>query len=352
MALLNLLPVKPPLKHLPQKRRVRKGNSNFTFHMTASLDCVELDRPSLLGKLASGSIFFLLFLFSTATSLFSQSPVFTASVSSSKVEQHTVFEVMFELQNATSNDFLPPSFEDFKVVGGPSVGSSTMIVNGAVSQSQSWSYAVLATKQGTFTIGPASVVAGRKKLFSKPVTIAVGAPNKSNQQGSSTSSKDPVILKAELDASTYYPGQQIVLTYRLLFNENVQTVSTLVEDDYADFFVQNFGDFSREATFENVNGIQYTSRILKSMALFAHQSGTYTITPMRMSVGINAPFPGNQGFFNMRRIQDIDVGSEPVTVTILPLPDGAPVSYTGAVGQYQLSTVGGQTNITTDEALT
>ena len=318
--------------------------------MTTPLEWVVRDHPSFIGKLASYSFFLFLILFSTSSTLLSQSPVFTARISSTKVAQHTVFQVQFELQNATSNDFLPPSFQDFKVVGGPSVGSSTMIVNGAVSQSQSWSYSVLATKQGTFTIGPATVVAGRKKLFSKPVSIVVVAPEKANQQGSTSSSKDPVILKAELDASAYYPGQQIVLTYRLLFRENVQTVSKLAEDDYADFFVQNFGDFSREATFETVNGVQYTSRILKSLALFAHQSGTYTIDPMRMSVGINAPFPGNQGFFNMRRIQDVDVASEPLQVTILPLPDGAPASYTGAVGQYQMETHPGTTNITTDDA--
>jgi hypothetical protein len=285
-------------------------------------------------------------------SLVAQDPVFTARTSGNKVTQHSVFEVQFELQNANSNDFTPPSFQDFRVVGGPSVGSSTMVVNGKVSQSQSWSYSLLATKQGTFTIGSANVMAGRKKLSSRPVTIIVVAPDQVHKQGTVSSSKDPVMLKAELDAHSYYPGQQIVLTYRLLFNENVQTVSTLMEDDYADFFVQNFGDFSREATFETVNGVQYTSRILKSLALFAHQSGTYTITPMQMSVGINAPFPGNQGFFNMRRIQDVQVTSQPVTITILPLPDGAPSFYSGGVGQYQMKTAAGQTSITTDDAFT
>ncbi len=285
-------------------------------------------------------------------SLVAQEPLFTARASGNKVTQHSVFEVQFELQNANSNDFTPPSFQDFRVVGGPSVGSSTMIVNGKVSQSQSWSYSLLATKQGTFTIGAANVLAGRKKLSSRPITINVIAPDQVHKQGAASTTKDPVILKAELDARSYYPGQQIVLTYRLLFTENVQTVSTLMEDDYADFFVQNFGDFSREATFETVNGIQYTSRILKSLALFAHQSGTYTISPMQMSVGINAPFPGNQGFFNMRRIQDVQVISQPLTVTILPLPDGAPQSYSGGVGQYQMTAKANQTSISTDDAFT
>ena len=279
-----------------------------------------------------------------------QDPVFKASVSDKRLAQNSVFQIQFELQNASGADYQPPSFQNFKVVGGPSVGSSTMIVNGVVSRSQSWSYTLLAPKAGTFTIGPATVVTGRKKLSTNTITIEVVATKDVPNYGSPKDAREPVILRAEVDAKQYYPGQQIILTYRLLFRENVQTVSTLDEDDYADFFIQNFSDFSREATLENINGQQYTSRIIKSMALFAHQSGAYTIDPMIMSVGINAPFPGNQGFFSMRRIQDVQVASEPLTINILPLPPGAPASFSGAVGQYQMKVVPGKTNITTDEA--
>jgi hypothetical protein len=343
---------------------VRKGNSKASWYTAIQNDWqyyvrmlfnirIELTNESIIIRNSKATLNFCLALFFWAPGFLSaQDPMFTARTSGNKVTQHSVFEVQFELQNANSNDFTPPSFKDFRVVGGPSVGSSTMIVNGKVSQSQSWSYSLLATKQGTFTIGAANVLAGRKKLSSRPITIIVGAPDQVHKQGAVSSSKEPVILKAEVDAQSYYPGQQIVLTYRLLFNENVQTVSTLMEDDYVDFFVQNFGDFSREATFESVNGVQYTSRILKSLALFAHQSGTYSIGPMQMSVGINAPFPGNQGFFNMRRIQDVQVTSQPLTITILHLPDGAPSSYSGGVGHYQMKTMAGQTSITTDDAFT
>ena len=283
--------------------------------------------------------------------MWAQDPVFTARVSVNRLAQHSVFEISFELQNANGSDFIPPSFKDFSVVGGPSVGSSTMIVNGSVSRSQSWSYSLLATKQGSFVIGPASVVAGRKSLKTKPVAIEVtAAKDVAASQGSNSTGKQPILLKAETDATTYYPGQQIILTYRLLFNENIQTVSTLDEDEYTDFFIQPFSNFSREGTIENINGVLYTSRIVKSLALFAHQSGTYTIRPMVMTAGINAPFAGNQGFFAMRRLQDVQVASEPLKINILPLPPNAPDSYSGAVGKYDMQFIPGKTTLTTDEA--
>ncbi len=296
------------------------------------------------------SLFLFLLLSCITGHLHAQEPTFVASVSGSKLSQHSVFQIQFELQNANGTDFVPPSFKDFSIVGGPSIGSSTMIVNGAVTRSQSWSYSLLAKNQGKFIIGPATIVAGRKKITTRPITIEVAAVKDVISKGSSSTAREPIVLHAKVNGKEFYPGQQIILTYKLLFRENVQTVSTLSEDDYADFFVQNFSDFSRDATSEYINGLQFTSRIVKSMALFAHQSGTYTIDPMIMNAGINAPFPGNQGFFTMRRIQDVQVASEPLTITVLPLPPDAPSTFSGAVGQYQVNLKADRTAISTDDA--
>gem|GEM_PF-1212713 len=296
-------------------------------------------------------LWFLLLCGASQTSV-AQTPEFVTILSASKVAQHSVFEIQFELKDANGSSFQPPSFKDFKVVGGPSLGSSTMIINGEVTQRQSWTYSLLATNVGKFTISPASIVAGRKKLSTRPVTVEVIAQKEQAAQGSTPNTKDKVMLIAETDSPSYYPGQQIILTYRLLFTENIQSVNTLSEDDYADFFVQYFSDFSREATTKTVNGIPYTSRIIKTMALFAHQSGTYTLDPMVMTAGINAPFPGNQGFFNMRRIMDVQVASAPLAIKILSLPPDAPETFSGAVGQYKMKMKPGKTSLTTDEAFT
>jgi hypothetical protein len=279
-----------------------------------------------------------------------QDPVFIARVSSKKVAQHSVVEVLFELQNAKGTDFRPPSFEGFTIVAGPSLGSSTMIINGVVNSSQSWSYSLLATKQGRMILDPATVVAGRRKLTTQSITIEVVKPSELNKGGDATASREPIHLRAETSADRFYPGQQIMLTYKILFRENIQTVNTLSEDDYAEFFVQPFSDFSHEATTEFIGGVPFTSRIVKSIALYAHQSGTYTIDPMVMNVGVNAPFPGNQGLFTMRRIMDVQVASEPLTITILPLPAPLPSQFSGAVGKYTLDIVPLTPSITTDEA--
>ena len=281
-----------------------------------------------------------------------QAPEFIAQVSSDKVVENTVFNVQFELKNAAGGDYQPPSFENFKVVGGPSTSSSTMIINGQVSRSQSWTYSLLAVNVGKFIIGPATVVAGRKALTTRPLAVEVIKAKAPSESGITTTGKEKVLLIAETDTTAYYPGQQILLRYKILFNVNIQSATTISEDDYSDFFVQNFGAFSHQATMENVNGVPYTSRIIKVVALFAHQSGTDTIQPMIMDLGVEAPFPERHGFFSMRNVESVQVSSTPKIIQIIPLPPGAPASFSGAVGQYSITTSSGSKDITTDDAFT
>lgn len=282
-----------------------------------------------------------------------QDPTFIAIVSSTRIVQHSVFEIQFELQNATSNDFQPPDFDNFKVISGPALSSSTVIVNGKVTRGVSWMYSLLATTPGTHTIDPATVVAGRRKLASRPVNVTVIESNDA-ASGTAQPGQGPIQLVAHVAPGDYYPGQQIVLEYKLLFTENIQSVNTVSEDDYADFFIQPFNSFSREATYETVNGITYVSRIIKAIALYPHQSGSYTIDPMILTASVSAPYPANQGFFAMRRLHNIQVASPPLTINILPLPvDPDPSGFSGAVGQYELSTMqAGNPRISTDDDFT
>ena len=282
--------------------------------------------------------------------LSAQSPALTVNLSTNKPAQHSVFEIQFELKDGSGSEFRAPSFEGFRVVGGPAVSSSTMIINGKMSRSQSWSYSLLAPSQGKFTIEPASVVVNRKKISSKPVTIDVKEPISTSSQGYSSQAGASIILRAEVDEGSYYPGQQIILRYRLLFTEPVQTIHTLSEDDYSDFFVQNFSDFDQSYTYENINGVQYTARVIKSLALYAHQSGEFTIDPFVATVGVQAPTSGNQSFFSMRRLVDVQVASQTVKLKIQPLPSNAPGEFSGAVGQYQIKTIPGPSQITTNDA--
>ena len=282
--------------------------------------------------------------------LHAQQPSFIASVSGKRVVQNGVFDIEFELKDAQGSNFVPPSFSDFRVVGGPSRGSRTTIINGQMNSSESWSYSLLATKKGKFTIGPASVNAGSKKLTTQPIVIEVVEGRDLAEIEKDAGSNGQILLVAEIEKKDYYPGQQIILNYRILTSQNIQTIDVISEDDYAEFFVQSFEQFDKQPSMVKINGVDYTSRILKSIALFPHQSGTYEIDPLVMLVGINAPFSGIQGFFTMRRMEEVHVATDPVRIQVLPLPGGAPESFKGAVGKYSLTSTASKSELTTDES--
>ena len=280
-----------------------------------------------------------------------QDPVFSAVPSSTQVTQNTVFEIRFELENANGSNFEPPDFGEFRVVGGPAQGSSTVIINGKVSRSQSWTYSILAPRHGNFTIGPASVVAGRKKISTRPITIIVRKAEDLAASGSSDPGGRGIKLEAVVEPGNYYPGQQITLDYKLVYSENVQTANTISEDDYSGFFVQTVNTFNREPSYQNIKGTSFATRTLRSLALFAHQSGSYTIDPLIMDIGINAPYPINEGFFTMRRLHNVQVASDPLTIRVLPLPEDTPgQTFSGAVGHYAMRVVSSNpTDISTDD---
>src|SRR4051812_38441362 len=97
---------------------------------------------------------------------------FTASVSSSTVQVGEQFQLTFTL-NASGRNFHVPAMPDFNILMGPNQGSQVQIINGAVSQTQSFTYVIQAVKEGTFKIPAADIYVGNNKIVSNTITITV-----------------------------------------------------------------------------------------------------------------------------------------------------------------------------------
>src|ERR1700733_14853687 len=92
---------------------------------------------------------------------FAQQPKFTASVDKNTVATGGVIEVSFTV-NANGEQFSPPDFRGFEVVGNSSQSSES--IGGNTSVSIAYSFELMAVKEGDFTIGPASIVVNGRKL--------------------------------------------------------------------------------------------------------------------------------------------------------------------------------------------
>lgn len=273
---------------------------------------------------------------------------FEATTDARRVLENSYFEVTFTLSNAQGGQFSPPSFEDFLVVSGPSRAVSTSMINGQVSRTQAYSYTLKPRRTGTFTIGSASIKVNRATLQTKPLTIEVVKGRKGDP-----GSAEQVFIRAEPSTETAYVGQQILLDYKLYTTLDVESFNILEESGYQGFFAQDVRRFNGRVMREVINGVQYTTKVLKRIALFPQQTGQLTIEPMNVQLGVVKEGANrSRSFFFTPEVRPYPAATETVNIEVLPLPAGAPESFTGAVGDYQIRPDLSSKTATTDDALT
>ena len=300
------------------------------------------------------------------------------------------FQVVFEA-NGESRNFQPPTFEGFNVVGGPFTSSSSSIqmVNGSVTRStrNSYTYALQASREGTFHIGAASVTIDGNKVTSEPYEIKVlpddgsyaasggGGGASSNQGQPQQNTNDPQVSGKDLflrcipSKKSVCVGDQIVLVYKLYTKVPVSSVSVSKMPSYAGFWTKDLSDNSGKLkqSSEYVNGIEYTTAEIQRVVIVPQRSGKLTIDPMSMECVAQIrtqrnsrrsmdPFEAffNDPFFNnsITNVQK-ELSSQSLSIDVKALPEnGKPASFAGAVGNYKFNSTIDKTELSTNEAVT
>ena len=299
------------------------------------------------------------------------------------------FQVVFEA-NAESRGFQAPSFEGFNVVGGPFTSSSSSIqmVNGSVTRStrNSYTYALQATREGTFRIGSASVMIDGNQVSSEPFEVKVlpddgsyaasgGGGGASNQGQPQQNTNDPQVSGKDLflrcvpSKKSACVGDQIVLVYKLYTRVPVSSVSVSKMPSYAGFWTKDLSDNNGKLkqSSEYINGIEYTTAEIQRVVIVPQRSGKLTIDPMSMECIAQIrtersnrrsmdPFEAffNDPFFNnnIANVQK-ELTSQSLTIDVKALPENSkPASFAGAVGNYKFISSIDKTELSTNEAVT
>ncbi len=281
--------------------------------------------------------------------MFSQNNIsFEATANAKKVAVGSVFEVTFTLKNARGTNFRPPKFGGFQVISGPSQSMSTQIYNGRMTQEISYSFSLMPNKVGNWTIGAASIQAGSKTYKSKPLQIKAV---KGAAISPLTGTDKECFIRAEPSTTDAYIGQQVLVDYKLYTIVNIENYSTLNDPEYPGFFAQNITRFNNAVGQEDIDGVQYTTKILKRVALFPQQAGILPIEPLRMQLGIEIPGQRSTGFFFRKKTRPVQTTTNPVEISVRSLPPNAPNSFNGAVGEYDFQASIKPTSLTTDDAV-
>jgi len=285
----------------------------------------------------------------TSFGIRAQDPVrFEASTNARQVVEGSYFELSFTLYNAQPSRFEPPPMRDFEKVSGPNRSTRTTYINGNLKQEVSFSYTLQPRKKGKLTIGSATVEADGKRLSTKPISVEVV-----EAKAGSLSEEQKAYIRAELSTTEAYIGQQITLNYKLYTTVDVESFNILQEADYQGFYATDVRRYNSRVMREVVNGVQYTTKILKQVALYPQQTGQLTISPINVQIGvIKEGSNRSRSFFFQPEVRRIPATTEPVTVNVKPLPEDAPPAFSGAVGNYSINVNLAPTDVSTDDAIT
>jgi len=273
------------------------------------------------------------------------------------------FRVEFELNAKPDSDsFVPPSFENFDVVAGPSVsqGSSVQIINGEMTKSISYAitYVLLPQKAGTFAIAPATIEVKRKSYSTQRTMIEVRSGEQggnTTQQGGSQSGqsdsaesranrtieKDDLLLRLELSKRQVYKGEPIRAILKLYTRVPIAGSESSKMPAFNGFWSQQV-EIEQGPFRETLNGKVYDAYNIAEYLLYPQQGGTLTIEPAELTVAAQVVVKSNRGFdpffgghevYNVRRA----LKTPEVKVQVKEFPAGAPTSFTGAVGRYTMS---------------
>ena len=282
-------------------------------------------------------------------SILAQDATLTATVSKNKLGVNQRLRVEFAVNVKGADNFKPPSFKNFRVVGGPSQSISQSYINGKFSYTQSYTYIIQPKVKGELTIPSASIEFKNKIVKSEPIKVRVLDPVElpKNPNDPNYIAQQNIHLVAEISKSRPYVGEGVYVEYRLYFSENVGISDYGITEapQYNGFWHQNIKINGLPVKIGKYNGERYRYAVLQKALLIPTKSGRLTLDPMKMDIIVAVPtgradFFGNAITRNVRR--DFSSAKKVVRVKDLPL-ENKPADFTGAVGDFNFA-------VTTDKS--
>ncbi len=264
----------------------------------------------------------------------------------------------FEM-NEDGDNFVPPSFKGFNVVGGPNQSISNSWINGKRSYSKTYSYFLAPKSQGTFSINQATIEIDDQIYKTTPLKIIITEAVSKPKDGNSADyvASENVHLIAEVSKSNPFLNEAITIVYKLYVSNDVSITRSWQELDtpkFQDFWSQYIEEKGEQQIYETTyEGKPYRYVILKKAVLYPQKTGELTIEPLTLDVPIDVQ--GNtRDIFGRRRMTRINrtISAGKRIINVKPLPtEGRPDDFSGAVGNFNFSVSVNKTMLDANEAL-
>ena len=284
------------------------------------------------------------------------------------------FRLSYTITSQKVRDFRAPSIQGFEVLMGPSrsTQSSTQIINGNVTSTSSitFTYILMAGKEGTYKIPGATIVADGDNYTSNSVEIKVLPPDQTsgaNNGNSARSSRDQansgkisnqeLFMMATASKTNVYEQEAILLTYKVYTQVNLTGLRGDVPD-LKGFHTQEV-ELPQQKTFtlEHYNGRNYNTTVWRQFVLFPQQTGKIEIPSVTFEGTVSQRMASSDpfdAFFNGGNYVNINKNlvTPKLTINVKELPEGKPANFSGGVGEFTLSSSISTQDLMTNDAVT
>ncbi|MGL4852184.1 MAG: BatD family protein [Phocaeicola sp.] len=288
------------------------------------------------------------------------------------------FRLTYTVNTQKIKDFRAPTIKGFDVLMGPSRSqqSSTQIINGTRTSTSSitFTYILMATEPGDYTIPGASIQANGESALSNSVKVKVLPPDQSagggsSQSGGSNSSarsqaagskigNQDLFVTATASKTTVFEQEAILLTYKVYTLVDLRSIYPKMPD-WKGFHTQEV-DLPQQKTFslEHYNGKNYNTTVWSQHVLFPQHSGKLEIPAASFEATVaqratnrdpfDAFFNGGSNYVEVKKT----LVTPKLEINVKQLPAGKPATYSGAVGNFTLTSSINKEELMTNDAVT
>ncbi|HRQ87772.1 MAG TPA: BatD family protein, partial [Bacteroidia bacterium] len=263
----------------------------------------------------------------------------SVNVLSSRIAVGEIGQLFIQVRNAEAT--MPERIDaDGLTVDFSGSQTSMKYINGVQSAETTYFYRFRGDKPGTYAIPEFQIQVGKQTALIKSIPITVLENNRSDT--STIDATKPYFAKLELVRDTFYVNELVPFTLTAHVRGR-NTINDVVSAklEHESFVLKGFREVRTSGA--EVGNSYYSSAVIPSH-LFALKPGTHQLGPAEIVVRVvdsDSGF-GLSSFF--QRTAAREMATNTVAVTVKPLPDGAPASFSGGVGQFQLT---GKPTITT-----
>ncbi len=258
----------------------------------------------------------------------------SASISDAVVELGDTFEYVLTVSAPSSANVRvlePPDFRPFSQVGS-NQSTQWILRNGVSERNFTMIYRLRTRRLGKkINIAPPVILVDKKKFSPQGLVVKVVKQGEGPKKGLKEGKDKSVFVDASISLQRDpYVGEQIVLQYDLMANPRKIEAQPRPpsEPNLDDFWIEELDDRTLGSQRGvRVGGQYFKQTLLRRYAIYPLEAGEATIDAMTVPIVTG-------GFMQARK--EFELQSEPITLNVKPLPEGAPEDfYEGNVGDWE-----------------